>query len=296
MQATDLGRYLLYGKDRDFLANGAPEPVDSLPLPLPAGSPGRADPGRDRAERVGRLARRRRRRRLPALAARRPERVLAAGDGGTLALADLGAAGDRARFAFEPLDGCADYPEAETNVTGAPTRGATAYGEVTGMVDAHMHMMAFEFLGGRVHCGRPWSPYGVADRAAGLPRPRPERHRRGRREHALLRQPGRHPRHARLADPQGLAPPRLAHARADLLQVGRALLARRAADVREPARRQRGALHGLSAQEELLQRDGRRAPAGQAPARAAGLHRRPERRPRQGLVPDRHDAVRRRAA
>ena len=30
------------------------------------------------------------------------------------------------------------------------------------MVDAHMHMMAFEFLGGRVHCGRPWSPYGVA--------------------------------------------------------------------------------------------------------------------------------------
>ena len=40
MQATDLGRYLLYGKDRDFLANGTPEPVDSLPLPLPAGSPG----------------------------------------------------------------------------------------------------------------------------------------------------------------------------------------------------------------------------------------------------------------
>ena len=25
-----------------------------------------------------------------------------------------------------------------------------------------MHMMAFEFLGGRVHCGRPWHPYGVA--------------------------------------------------------------------------------------------------------------------------------------
>ena len=47
-------------------------------------------------------------------------------------------------------------------MTGDPTRGATAFGEVTGMVDAHMHMMAFEFLGGRVHCGRPWSPYGVA--------------------------------------------------------------------------------------------------------------------------------------
>ena len=44
--------------------------------------------------------------------------------------------------------------------------------------------------------------------------------------------------------------------------MARALLARRAAGVREPARRQRRALHGLSAQEELLQRDGRRAAAG----------------------------------
>src|SRR6185436_9012999 len=25
-----------------------------------------------------------------------------------------------------------------------------------------MHMMAFEFLGGRVHCGRPWHRFGVA--------------------------------------------------------------------------------------------------------------------------------------
>ena len=102
------------------------------------------------------------RRRVPASRCGSPERVLAAGDGGTLVLDDIGAAGDRAKFAFEPLDGCADYPEAETDVTGEPTRGATAFGEVTGMVDAHMHMMAFEFLGGRVHCGRPWHPYGAA--------------------------------------------------------------------------------------------------------------------------------------
>ena len=30
-----------------------------------------------------------------------------------------------------------------------------------GFVDAHTHGMAFEFLGGDVHCGRPWHPYGV---------------------------------------------------------------------------------------------------------------------------------------
>ena len=28
------------------------------------------------------------------------------------------------------------------------------------LIDGHMHMMAFEFIGGRIHCGRPWHPYG----------------------------------------------------------------------------------------------------------------------------------------
>jgi microsomal dipeptidase-like Zn-dependent dipeptidase len=32
-----------------------------------------------------------------------------------------------------------------------------------------MHMMAFEFLGGRVHCGRPWHPYGVASALVDCP-------------------------------------------------------------------------------------------------------------------------------
>ena len=30
-----------------------------------------------------------------------------------------------------------------------------------GFVDDHIHLGAYEFLGGRFHCGRPWSPYGV---------------------------------------------------------------------------------------------------------------------------------------
>ena len=54
-------------------------------------------------------------------------------------------------------------------MSGEPTRGATPFGEVRGMVDAHMHMMAFEFLGGRVHCGRPWHPYGVASALVDCP-------------------------------------------------------------------------------------------------------------------------------
>ncbi|HET8953918.1 MAG TPA: Coagulation factor 5/8 type domain-containing protein, partial [Solirubrobacteraceae bacterium] len=161
LQATALGRYLLFGRDGDFLANGTPAPVDTVvDLPVPGGTPGERIQAEDAPSASGdwvveaadgayRLT-------------LEGGRVLTAGDGGALHLAAEGTTGDRARFAFERLDGCAEWPEAETNVTGAPTRGATAFGEVSGFVDAHMHMMAFEFLGGRVHCGRPWHPYGVA--------------------------------------------------------------------------------------------------------------------------------------
>ena len=65
------------------------------------------------------------------------------------------------RFALRTTTGCATYPEAEVNVTGRPHGGPTSFQEVRGYVDAHNHGMAFEFLGGRAHCGRPWHPYGV---------------------------------------------------------------------------------------------------------------------------------------
>ena len=57
--------------------------------------------------------------------------------------------------------GCTAFPEVETNISGKPFGGATSIQEVRGYIDAHTHGMAFEFLGGDVHCGRPWSPYGV---------------------------------------------------------------------------------------------------------------------------------------
>lgn len=57
--------------------------------------------------------------------------------------------------------GCTPYPEAGVDIVGNPHGGVTSYQEVRGYVDAHTHGMAFEFLGGKVHCGRPWHEYGA---------------------------------------------------------------------------------------------------------------------------------------
>jgi hypothetical protein len=76
-------------------------------------------------------------------------------------LAGLAADAPAAVFSFEAADGCPEFPEPELNVSGDPATGSTPFTEVRGFVDAHIHMMAFEFLGGMAHCGRPWHPYGV---------------------------------------------------------------------------------------------------------------------------------------
>ena len=56
--------------------------------------------------------------------------------------------------------GCPTFVEAQVNVRGRPHAGITPFQEVRGYVDAHTHGMAFEFLGGSVHCGKPWDKYG----------------------------------------------------------------------------------------------------------------------------------------
>jgi microsomal dipeptidase-like Zn-dependent dipeptidase len=63
---------------------------------------------------------------------------------------------------FTPASGCAVFPEADLDATGTPSKGATPYGKVGGLVDGHMHWMTYEYLGGNFHCGAPWSPYGIA--------------------------------------------------------------------------------------------------------------------------------------
>jgi hypothetical protein len=130
MQATDLGRYMLYGKAGNFLGPdgkliGEPGPAADFAVDDPT-----------------------------------PGVYTLTGQNGRL--------GDT--FTFVPADGCAVFPEAELNATGTPGKGATPYAHTTGFIDAHMHMMGFEFLGGDLHCGRPWSPYGVTVALAGCPR------------------------------------------------------------------------------------------------------------------------------
>lgn len=137
MQATALGRYLLYGKAADFLTADGPAAE-----PSPA-----ADFRVDVADGAYRLT-------LPDAG----DGTLVATDGGVA----LGAAGNESRFDFVKADGCAVYPEIETNVSGEPLKAPTSYGEVRGLIDLHMHHMAYEFLGGSIHCGRPWHRYGVA--------------------------------------------------------------------------------------------------------------------------------------
>lgn len=144
MQATALGRYLLYGRDRDFLAiDGggiAPETEPS------GGAEWRVVPAK------GALFQ------LVSTATGRP--LARDGDGRIT----LGAAGqsDRAtRFNFAASAGCRSYPEVALNATGAPARGDTPYERTVGLADMHSHVSAFEFLGGRAHCGKPWDRFGA---------------------------------------------------------------------------------------------------------------------------------------
>lgn len=104
-----------------------------------------------------------------------PETVqaLAVDAAGKLVLVERGAG---TPFAFELTEGCAPFPEIEVNVDGPVARGETSFEEVRGFLDAHLHMMAFEFLGGRVRCGRPWHRFGVAHALVDCPDHKPGGH------------------------------------------------------------------------------------------------------------------------
>jgi len=141
MQATALGQYLFFGAAKDFLAAGTGDAVVRAATPSPAAE-WRID-----------------------VADRRVVTVTNLGNGRSLGVAgsaltqvDRSQAG---RFTFERATGCATWPEAEVNATGEPSKGVSDTAEVRGLIDTHLHAMAFEFLGGRARCGRPWHPYGI---------------------------------------------------------------------------------------------------------------------------------------
>jgi hypothetical protein len=125
LQATRLGSYLLFTPQRRYLAAGAPGgPVTEAAQPSPA-----AD-------------------------------WAVTGDG-PFSLRTQDGSGTLRDVTFAKAEGCPVFPEIGTSTSGEPRKGASPYAETRGFADAHMHLMAYEFLGGRAHCGQPWHPYGV---------------------------------------------------------------------------------------------------------------------------------------
>ncbi len=139
MQATALGRYLFYGPGGRMPAAG---PLDLVTTTTTPGEPA------DWTIRTvgGKVA----------------FRSLTTGRGLTVIAGRLAqAATAEARWQLVAVGGCATWPDIAPGMTGTPFTGATPTSRVRGFLDSHTHVSAFRFLGGRFHCGRPWSPYGV---------------------------------------------------------------------------------------------------------------------------------------
>ena len=142
LQATTLGRYLFYGPARDFLASqGAATEAADVPSDASDWTVERSADAFTITNQEGR-------------------QLSVAADGALVTVA-AGSAGANGVFDFQEASGCTSYPEVEVNATGGPTTGSPLYGEVTGLLEGHLHGMAFEFLGGRAHCGQPWHKYGA---------------------------------------------------------------------------------------------------------------------------------------
>ncbi|KPQ29166.1 MAG: Zn-dependent dipeptidase [Marinobacter excellens HL-55] len=95
-------------------------------------------------------------------------------EGLTLVSPSLRAEGNA--FTFVEAQGCADYPEADLSLELADKRGPAIYlkdvdrfknikgiknDDIYGYVDAHSHISAYEFIGGRVNYGAPFHKFGV---------------------------------------------------------------------------------------------------------------------------------------
>jgi hypothetical protein len=127
LQAAALGRYLLYGVHRDFVADGGSGAIAPAPKPSPDA-----------------------------------EWTLDGDAAHGFMLTNAGTGTWLTDISLRPTTGCAAFPEAEIGSTGNTFKGAGPSGEVNGTIDAHTHVTAFEFIGGDFHCGRSWHPYGIS--------------------------------------------------------------------------------------------------------------------------------------
>lgn len=142
LHAAQLGRFMFYGTDGSMLAHDGAGGVVATPIATPSTDWTVMSSGDTFV-----------------LTATTNGRALVSHDS-TLSLTEPGVAPEAASFALIPRTGCADFPEAEVNATGAPSEIGPG-GEVTGFIDTHVHMNASEFMGGNLHCGKPFDPQGV---------------------------------------------------------------------------------------------------------------------------------------
>jgi hypothetical protein len=148
LQATGLGRYLLFGTGGNMPAVGPVDVVTTTTTPGPT------------ADWI--IGARERRISFKSVSNNRGLTVTSAGRLGHSSVVE-------ARWSLVAASGCTAFPEIQVNATGTPLRGSSPTAPVRGFVDAHGHIAAFQFLGGQFHCGRPWSPYGVTVALADCP-------------------------------------------------------------------------------------------------------------------------------
>ena len=138
MQATALGSYLLYGPGGRMIAADGDDAVAATDEPGPL-----ADwevTAHDETLSFSNVETGK------ALALEGDELVQAEDDAGS--------------WELDEASGCDDFPDIDPGTEGEPLTGDVDE-PVRGFLDAHTHYSAFRFFGGKFHCGRPWSPYGV---------------------------------------------------------------------------------------------------------------------------------------
>jgi hypothetical protein len=145
MQATDLGKYLLYGEAAEFptVDDGLLAQDEIVTATAPSNSSDWTAQGSNGVFTFTNQA---------------TNRGLAVNDAGQVVSV---APAQADAFLLAPAQGCQVYPEISLNATGEPNTSSPAYGEVEGTADPHMHLMAYEFLGGHAHCGQPWHKFGA---------------------------------------------------------------------------------------------------------------------------------------
>lgn len=81
---------------------------------------------------------------------------------GRLILVDTPNNGVASQFHVIPVDGCAEYPEAELNIAGEVWADDDLDAPVWGIADSHIHITAYEFIGGRINHGAPFHRFGLS--------------------------------------------------------------------------------------------------------------------------------------